>query len=230
MPLRFKDYYQLLSKIHWFLKPTTYAEIGVRHGRSLLLAKNARIQVGIDPMPQIRVKMPGSAIIFKMTSDHFFATKDLRRELGNYSLDLGFIDGMHLFEFVLRDFLNLESASTPNSTILLHDSYPHNRITAQREKSTRFWTGDVWKIVLCLKKYRPDLQIATIDVPPSGLTIIRGLNSASTILTGRLQLLYDEYIPMDYSEIESDKTQLLNRIKNDWLTIMPFLRATTPPI
>jgi hypothetical protein len=37
----------------------------------------------------------------------------VRALLGGLPVELGFIDGMHLFEFALRDFMNLERLCTP---------------------------------------------------------------------------------------------------------------------
>src|SRR5258706_5348979 len=51
--------------------------------------------------------------------------------------------------------------------------------TAARERVDAFWSGDVWKLVPCLKKYRPDLSIHTIASAPTGLPVIRNLDPAS---------------------------------------------------
>ena len=45
-------------------------------------------------------------------------------ELGGKTLDLAFIDGMHHFEFALRDFINVEKYCSADSIILIHDVYP----------------------------------------------------------------------------------------------------------
>jgi hypothetical protein len=219
------DYYGLLPRIHALLKPSAYVEIGVRNGESLLLARSATTAVGIDPAPQITAALPPSTRIFRMTSDNFFANHDLKKELGGKPLDLAFIDGMHLFEFALRDFINLEKAASPGSTILVHDCYPVDRITAQRDRTTRIWSGDVWKLVLCLKKYRPDLQVATIDVPPTGLGVIRKLDPASNLLASRLQSICEEFIPYEYGEIETNKPERLNSVENRWHEIKALLAA-----
>jgi hypothetical protein len=221
--IRGYPYYGLLQRIHAHLKPRTYLEIGLCYGDSIVLAKNADVCVGIDPGPQIKVILPPVARVYRMTSDSFFSNYDLTAELGHKTLDLAFIDGMHLFEFALRDFVQLERHCSRQSTILVHDCYPTDRVTSLRQQTTLLWTGDVWKLVLCLKKYRPDLKIATVDVAPSGLTIIRGLDPSSTALSSRLPQLEQEFIPLDYNEIEADKPQKLNRMENRWSDIKAFL-------
>lgn len=131
-------------------------------------------------------------------------------------MELAFIDGMHLFEFALRDFINLEKYSTPASTILIHDGYPQDRVSSARERATNIWSGDVWKLLVCLKKYRPELQIATADVPPTGLSVVRNLNPDSTVLSQNLEKICAEFIPWEYDDMAANKAEQLNRIDNDW--------------
>jgi hypothetical protein len=219
------DYYEVLARIHSFLKPRTYVEIGLRNGVSLALAKTALAAIGIDPAPDLQVPLRTGARVFQMTSDAFFAQYDLAAELGRQPVDLAFIDGMHLFEFALRDFANLERFCAPASTILVHDAYPLDPVTAARERTTQIWSGDVWKLILCLKKYRPDLRISTVEVPPTGLAIIRGLDPRSTILASRLDSLYGEFIPYAYGELAAAKAQQLNRIENKWHEIKAALSS-----
>lgn len=217
------DYYALLERLHGFLQPRTYVEIGFREGQSFALAKTAAHSVAIDPAPAPRAALPSGAKLFRMTSDAFFAEHDLRAELGGHPLDLAFIDGMHLFEFVLRDFINLEKYCERGSTILVHDCYPIDEATAARERTTTMWSGDVWKLVLCLKKNRPDLRVACVDVPPTGLGIIRNLDPSSTVLSRSLPAICDEFIPCEYERIAADKAGQLNRIDNDWAEVRALL-------
>lgn len=209
-----RDYYRVLAQIHNFLLPESYVEIGVRHGESMALAKSAVASVGIDPQPDLRFPLPGSVCVFPMTSDAFFEQHDLQAELGGRKVDLAFVDGMHLFEFALRDFINLEKCCRGDSTILVHDCRPVDRETAARERTTQLWSGDVWKLIVCLKKYRTDLTIRTIDASPTGLAVISHLDPSSNILTGMLESLYKEFVPYDYSNIEHNKSEQLNLVNN----------------
>jgi Methyltransferase domain len=118
------DYNVWLTRIHQYLKPRTYVEIGIKSGESLSLAGANTTVVGIDPKPKVPKTMRTGYKIFAITSDEVFRRYDLVSELGGRSVDLAFIDGMHLFEFVLRDFMNIERCCTYSSTILVHDSYP----------------------------------------------------------------------------------------------------------
>ena len=132
---------------------------------------------------------------------------------------------MHLFEFALRDFINLEKHCYPNSTILIRNGYPQDEASAARERTTQIWSGDVWKLVLCLKKYRPDLQLATIDVSPTGLTVVRNLDRSSNFLAENLDQLCAEFIPCKYETIRDNKAAQLNRIENKWSCIRGLFPA-----
>jgi hypothetical protein len=121
-----------------------------------------------------------------------------------------------LFEFVLRDFMNIERCCTYSSTILVHDSYPIDERTAHRSQVTSFWSGDVWKLILCLKRYRPDLNICTVATPPTGLTIIRGLNPSSEVLKCKMVEICEEFISLPFSALEGNKRDQLNIVENDW--------------
>lgn len=161
--------------------------------------------------------------VFKATSDLFFARRNVVQEFGGRPIDLAFIDGSHLFEFVLRDFINVERNAAPTSTILLHDCYPRDEATARRERTTAFSTGDAWKVILCLKKYRPDLKIHTLACPPSGVTVIRGLDPTSRTLESKLEALYQEFIDLPYAVLGENKPVALNLVPGDWDTARALL-------
>src|SRR5580698_1080401 len=100
------DYYTVLRWIHEILRPATYIEIGIRKGESLRLALDQTICVGIDPEPDIQTPLSANTSVFRMTSDAFFAEEELPKLLHAPAFDLAFIDGLHLFEQALRDFIN----------------------------------------------------------------------------------------------------------------------------
>jgi len=172
------DYLEVLTQLHRTLAVACYLEIGVRLGRSLAVANGRAI--GIDPNPDIQVALPESTSIIKKTSDDFFEV-DAGTVLAQ-SPDLVFIDGMHWFEYALRDFMNVESHSNENTVVVIDDIFPNHPRQASRNRETRVWTGDVWKLYVCLKKHRPDLCIIPIDTSPTGLLIITGLDRNSRVL------------------------------------------------
>jgi methyltransferase family protein len=214
----------ILAAIHNWFRPKTYVEIGVETGSSLALAPPGTTIIGVDPQPIVNRALPPKATIYAETSDAFFEHRDVRALLGGLAVDIALIDGMHLFEFVLRDFINLERYCAPGSTILIDDVCPLNRRSAERDRTTTFWTGDVWRIIPALKKYRPDLQIHTIGAAPTGLGVVRRLDPESRVLGERYEAIVSEFSAMDYGAIESDRAAVLNLFPNDWERIKEILR------
>ncbi len=206
------DHNHVLCKLHKILQPLTYVEIGVCNGESLQLAGAKTLCVGIDPEADIQNPINASAKIFNITSDDFFYNYNLTNVLHGQQVDLAFIDGMHLFEYALRDFINLEKHCRKDSCILVHDTLPIDGTTSPRVRKTEVWTGDVWELIPCLKKYKPDLNIRTIDVAPSGLSIITCLNYALKLLSQNIAGICRENIPLDYSYAEDRKGEMLSPV------------------
>jgi hypothetical protein len=223
----FPSHVALLKEVHAHLVPRTYVEIGVDEGASFSRVLPGTVAVGIDPILARQQPVNSSARLFALTSDEFFAQHDLASVLDGRPVDLAFIDGMHLFEFALRDFMHLEKFCTSDSVILLHDCYPGNAEMAARKLPTAgSWTGDVWKLVICLKEYRPELQISVVDVPPTGLGILTGLNPASSVLKDHYEEICGRFLAMEYSVLTDGKEQKLNRVANDWEVVQRLLPTT----
>jgi hypothetical protein len=190
----------VLRRLHEVVKPRSYLEIGVETGATLSLASAAQRVIGIDPdRSKLRSDLvPANARVFHETSDAFFARHTKGQLLGDQRLDLAFIDGMHWFEYALRDFINVEAWSEPNGCVVLHDCLPLLPVTASRERLTRFWVGDVWKVVCILRELRPELTIKIIATAPSGLCVVRGLDPESKVLAHALDAVVERYRDMPY--------------------------------
>src|SRR4051812_45869154 len=135
-------YLEFLDGVHERLNPPTYLEIGVRHGDSLVLARNRA--VGVDPKPRLRHELGDGTRIYKQTSDRFFARDRPLRHFKRPRTALSFIDGLHLSEFALRDFVHVERLSRWYSAVIFDDIFPRSPEEATRERATRAWTGDVF--------------------------------------------------------------------------------------
>lgn len=193
-------YRDVLRRLHELARPRTYLEIGVETGATLALAHAAERAIGIDPdAGKLRRELvPACAKVFHETSDSFFAANTRSRVFGAHRVDLAFIDGMHWFEYALRDFINVESWSQPGGAIVLHDCLPVFPLTASRERRTKFWVGDVWKVVQVLREYRPELRVKIIATAPSGLCVVRGLDPASQRLRESLAAISERFRDLPY--------------------------------
>jgi hypothetical protein len=218
-----ENYFRVLGRIHRYLRPRTYLEIGVSRGDSLKLVAPETQVLGIDPQPNLAKAPPPNVRIYRETSDDFFAKFEPRAELGGAPVELAFIDGLHRFEYALRDFLNVERACSPSSVILIHDCYPLDERTARREQVTGFWSGDVWRLQLLLRTHRPDLTVRTIATPPTGLGIVLNPDPASRVLADRLDELTGEYLAKDFSVLAGRQAEALGLIENRWRVIRELL-------
>ena len=198
--LKGKRYGEFMAQVLRVLGTQTYFEIGTRRGMSLAGA-NCRA-VAVDPAFLVETNVIGKkpvTMFFQMTSDRFFESYNLSHLLGGPA-EVCFLDGLHVFEFLLRDFMNTEKHCKRNSLVFLHDCLPWSYMMTDRRQSAqrgasikRGWTGDVWKVVPILQKYRPDLKIHALDCPPTGLIMITGLDPANTVLDTKFFDIAEEF-------------------------------------
>jgi predicted O-methyltransferase YrrM len=184
------NYLDFFSTLHDEIQPKKYLEIGVRHGRSIAQAKCP--SVGVDPSPDIKVAIP-NATLYSQTSDNFFEhTAD---NILTNDIDMLFIDGMHLFEYALRDYMNCEKYTHNNSLVIMDDIFPSHNTQAARDRCSQVWTGDVWKVIPCLMKNRPDLALIGVDTSPTGLLLIINCNSQDNKLALNYNDILAEFVP-----------------------------------
>jgi hypothetical protein len=195
------NYIEFLRHLHKHIAPNTYFEIGSMAGNSLVVANCSSIAV--DPAFVISQPIVGSkpmCLLYRETSDEFFARHN-PTDLFGRPIDLAFLDGMHKFDFLLRDFINTERHCDAGSTIVMHDCLPPGfYMTAPdiadpirfRSRFENYWTGDVWRIVPILQKYRPDLSLRILDCPPTGLVLVSNLNPSDNTLSKAYSEIVEE--------------------------------------
>jgi hypothetical protein len=198
--------HELLSGLHQTFAPRTYLEIGVNRGHSLGLSRTRTI--GIDPDFRIRVDIECDLKLVKATSDDFFARPNPIDWFPAGVIDLAFIDGMHLFEFALRDFINVERLSSPTSVVVIDDMLPRTVDEAARDRHTLAWTGDVFKVATVLERYRPDLVVLPVDTTPTGVVVVIGLDPSNSTLLDHYDEILAEYATNDPQDVP---TEILNR-------------------
>jgi hypothetical protein len=210
-----EDYYSVIARLHRHLQPKTYLEIGVLNGDTLAIAECPSIAV--DPNLEINQDVIGAksaCLLFQISSDAFFARYNPKTLLGE-RIDMALIDGLHLYEYVLRDFLNMERNMKRNSVLLLHECIPTDaHICRRRFEDQTFagdsphadlWAGDVWKAVVAVKNSRPDLRIHAFNAVPNGLIAITNLDPASEVLADRYFDIVAQYRKITLSEYGIEK-------------------------
>ena len=196
------DLYAVLAELHETIDPNFYLEIGVGRGRSLALAKCKAI--GVDPVPQERLLFGPNIQIITASSDEFFAEQ--AEQVLTTQPDLVLLDGMPLVDYVLRDFLAIESRALPHTFIAISGIFPRIAETATRHRTSADWLGDIWKLPEILRTYRPDLQLLALDTEPAGLLLVCGLDPKNTVLKEK----YKELIPL-MQKIEPPPLEIIQR-------------------
>ena len=192
----------------------SYLEVGVRDGGTLALVECPSI--GVDPHYVVDRNIIGTKkklFLFQLTSDEFFREYDPRMLLGS-PIDVVFLDGLHQFEYLLRDFMNSEVVCHRDSLIMLDDCLPNNVEMTERSfdpdarenrEIAHWWTGDVWKVVPILRKYRPDLHLVAADTEPTGNICITNLDPGSRVLRDNYYRIIAEFmkISLDDATLEA---------------------------
>lgn len=166
--------HQLLASLHEVLQPRTYLEVGVNTGRSLTLSRTRSI--GVDPFFTVDTELQCDVHLVRATSDEFFAREHPLAHFDRPLVDLAFIDGMHLSEYALRDFMNIEAYCHAGSVLVFDDMLPRKQIEADRARRGSAehgaWTGDVYKVTETLRTHRPDLLVIEVDTKPTGTVVV----------------------------------------------------------
>ena len=181
--------HELLTALHARLHPRNYLEIGIDTGVSLALSRVPSI--GIDPAFTVVSELNCDVQLVRATSDDYFRQHNPSERFGGDPLDLAFIDGMHLAEFALRDFIYVEAYTARTSVVVFDDMLPRNVAEAARERHTVAWTGDVFKVTHVLRHLRPDLVVLEVDTQPTGTVVVLLPDARST------------FLPQNYDTIEA---------------------------
>jgi hypothetical protein len=202
-------YLRLLPALQEVRPVRSYLEIGVNMGKSLCQMNCGSI--GIDPHFVIDRDVRGSKPflhLLEMTSDDYFKT--VRTELiFPDGIDVAFLDGLHLLEALLNDFINVEPLMAPDGIVFMHDCLPINAEMTERDRRPALrkdveykshWTGDVWKLVPILRQYRPDLRLQLLDCEPTGLVAVTGFDSSSTVLRDEREAIVAKYMPVEMTD------------------------------
>jgi hypothetical protein len=116
---------------------------------------------------------------------------------------------MHLFEYALKDFINLAKISSEKALFLFHDPIPWTFKMATRNNETlgrdEAWTGDIWKLVHILIDAGMKDNINLLGSAPSGLLAV--LNPDKKIIA-KLEKNYDK-ICAQWLDVELNENNLL---------------------
>ncbi|MCW2848025.1 MAG: Methyltransferase type 11 [Marmoricola sp.] len=214
-------YLDFFTSVHEQLQPQAYLEIGVAEGKCLRLSRCRT--VGIDPGFALVVPIDGDIALFRTTSDEYFSRDNPLEPTQGRPFDMAFIDGLHLFEFALRDFINTERNSSPNGLIIFDDVLPRSVKEAARARATNLWTGDVYPILEVLAKYRPGLSVLPVDTWPTGLLLVTGLDPEDTTLADHYDEIVAQFRRPDPQPVPEDLMDRLTVLQPEMVLESGFL-------
>jgi hypothetical protein len=214
------DREQVILQLMREKKLKNYLEIGVFNGHIFFRVKSS-FKVAVDPFfrfstgRKILKTILNPANInnqyFQKTADDFF-TQDAARVIGNRKLEISLIDGMHEYEYALRDAENVLKYLSGNGVIVMHDCNPLTRaanVSFAEWEARNFegtWNGDVWKTIMHLRT-RPDLNVFVLDCD-HGLGVITRSKPESVL----------NYTPQ---QIAAFTYEDFNKNRNAWLNLKP---------
>jgi hypothetical protein len=193
------EYLEFLGRLHGVLEPRAYLEIGLRHGDSLALARCPAL--GVDPAFKLKADLGENVKLLRETSDEYFGRDKPLKPLRVRRPDLAFIDGMHLAEFAVRDFIGVERLAPWTGVAVFDDILPRSVEEAARDRRTRAWTGDVYKVLGILARHRPDLICLRVGTQPTGLLLVLGLDPESRVLSVRYDQILAQAVVPDPQEV-----------------------------
>ena len=208
-------YYDVMKRVHETINPRSYLEIGTRTGR---LADPVEMRFGRG-----RSKIPHHLEYHWREAGLLLLPNDKRQvfQIGRYSIDHRRRDRFRLprrhasIRVSLRDFYNTEKLCGNHSIIALHDCLPPDvRYTSRYEGDTNirkdashphWWAGDVWKVPVILRRFRPDLHIVAVDAAPTGLILVTNLDPTSKVLESSYRAIVNEFSSLSLESMGLDK-------------------------
>ncbi|RFD27131.1 biotin carboxyl carrier protein [Mycobacterium uberis] len=196
-----------------------YLEVGVSHGFAFRHIA-ADEKVAVDPAFKLSARSRRLAAAqarathyFETTSDAFFANETALLE--RHAIDVALIDGLHVYEQVVRDVENTLRYLRDDGVIVLHDCNPklasagfpatsYADFRAQNHWWEGLWCGDVWKAIVHLRSTRTDLRIAVLDCD-FGVGIIRKGSPEQP-----LSYSVEQIAALSYADLAADREHLLN--------------------
>lgn len=212
---------QLIQTLIDKYKFESYLEIGVRDGDVFFMINCAK-KVAVDPVYSLNWKgqvkrvihEASGHILFTGTSDDFF-NHVASGLLKVSTFDIVLIDGMHEFDYALRDIENSLKYLSSNGYIIVHDCNPITPEAAcsfqdwKARNFTGIWNGDVWKSIYYLSVNRPDLKVVVID-SDHGLGIISRSDRSNSGIENAKKLSFDTVAAMTFEELNTNRNAYLN--------------------
>ncbi len=196
----------------------TYLEIGVFRGTNFFPIR-AKKKIAIDPefriggiknfFNRVTNTTNKNAAYFEMESDRFFAEK-AQSVLKDGGISISLIDGMHEYQYALRDAENVLDYLADDGVVVMHDCNPATEdanVSFQEWKDRNYagvWNGDVWKAIMHLRSTRNDINVFVLDCDYGLGIITKGKQEK------QLNFTPEEIKAFTYQDLEKNRKEWLN--------------------
>ena len=215
------DRLQLIQSLMKQKRLKNYLEIGVFNGHIFFKIKS-KFKIAVDPEFRFdSLRKWGKTLLnpynlfnkyFTKTSDDFF-NQDEKELFAHRKIQIALIDGMHEYEYALRDVENTLNNLADDGVIILHDCNPQTKAEGDTFEewvlrgSRGVWNGDVWKTILHLRCRRDDINVFVLNCDHGLGIITRGTpeNRLDYNLQQINQFNYDDF----------------NTNRNSWINLKP---------
>ncbi|MBU6232201.1 class I SAM-dependent methyltransferase [Patescibacteria group bacterium] len=193
-------YLGFLTELHRQVMPKVYLEIGVHGGRSLNLCNPDTLAVAIDP--HLWTASRPNTEWHAVTSDEYFRYSE------NVKFDMAFIDGLHTFDQVYRDLINVSNHMTDGGIIAIHDILPEEPSHATKNITNSIWAGDVWKLLYPLTDWSGEVRFSFVK--PTGMVVLPAHKDIARFLTNRYEDDIERYSEATWEDYLKIKESLIN--------------------
>jgi SAM-dependent methyltransferase len=196
----------------------TYLEIGVFLGKVFFFVPASK-KIAVDPQFRFGLYRKFKRIFrnvnnlwakfYEKTSDDFFL-QDAPKIFKESKIDICLIDGMHEYEYALRDIENALRFLQKGGVIIVHDCNPPTKeanisyVEWEKKNFTGYWNGDVWRAIIHLRSLRDDVNVFVLDCD-HGLGFVTFGKPEN-----KLNLSLKEIKAASYEQFEQNRKEWLN--------------------
>jgi len=186
-----------------------YLEIGVASGTTIQCI-SAKMKHGVDPFPSFNTdRLPHNMEFHKMTSDEYFDSLK-----SGTKFDFIFLDGLHEFSQLLKDFANALKHIQLGGWILIDDIVPSDSISALSNIELSYltrgvgmnegypWHGDCYKILPTIFDNFSELECFLIIYPDNPQLLLK-IDKDFSDIDLNTDSLNKKYENIEYSEVFS---------------------------
>lgn len=191
-----------------------YLEIGYQQGINYNKI-NIKNKTAVDPSPLMNISTNDVDIIngiyVERKNNLYLTTSDLFFQKFTYKYDIIFIDGLHTYDQVKKDFDNSIKSLNPNGVIVLHDMNPddvfyNGSIITGEERSKSFdeggqWNGDCFKLAIDISNGLYNYEYVTLDMDNGCMVVFPFIER---------KVYENRNITKDYNSLNNDRVNILN--------------------